>query len=121
MALGKITKTVVDRLDPGTMLWDTSLNGFGVRRQRGAAFYLLRYRIFGRQRFITIGRHGSLWTVDGARREAQRLLGVVAGGVDPSAERSKASAEAKARWAETFEAEANRYLERKRALMKPRA
>jgi integrase len=121
MAVGRITKSVVDRLAPGSLVWDTSVVGFGVRRQTRAAFYLLRYRIFGKQRFLTIGRHGSPWTVDTARNEAVRLLGVVAGGNDPAVAKARAKAEAKARWAETFEAEAQRYLERKRTVMKPRA
>src|SRR5271166_4725186 len=120
VALGKITKPVVERLAPGTMLWDTALRGFGVRRQTRDAFYLVRYRIFGRQRFVTLGRHGAL-TPDQARRQAKELLGSVAGGVDPATERAKAKTEAKARLAETFGAEIDRYLDRKRPTMKPRA
>src|SRR6516165_9841709 len=65
--LGKITKASVDRIGQGQLLWDQSLNGFGARRQRRHIFYLLRYRLNGRQRFITIGRHGSSWTSDSAR------------------------------------------------------
>jgi integrase len=115
--LGKISKQTVDRLPTDALIWDTSLVGFGVRRQRKSAFYLIRYRINGRQRFLTIGRHGSPWTPDQARREATRLLGVVAGGADPAV----AKAEARQRWAETFEAEIRHYLDRKRSAMKPRA
>jgi len=78
MALGKITKTVVEKLQPGDLVWDADhrevVKGFGARRQRRDVFYLLRYRINGRQRFITIGRHGSPWTPDTARSEAKRLL-----------------------------------------------
>ena len=85
------------------------------------AFYLVRYRIFGRQRFVTIGRHGSPWTPDTARTEAKRLLGSVASNIDPQGEKAKAKAEAHAKWAETFGAEINRYLDRKRPAMKPRA
>ena len=80
----KITKSVVDRLAPNTFVWDQGLIGFGVRRQLRSAFYLIRYRVGGRQRYYTIGRHGEL-TPDQARREAQRLLGQIAGGVDPNA------------------------------------
>ena len=32
MSTGEIAKLVVDRLPAGTMLWDTALRGFGVRR-----------------------------------------------------------------------------------------
>jgi integrase len=37
----------------------------------------------GRQRWATIGRHGSPWTVETARKEALRLLGQIAEGEDP--------------------------------------
>jgi integrase len=66
-------------------MWDTTVRGFGVRRQRRDAFYVLKYRVGGKQRFVTIGRHGSPWTPETARREAQRLLGAVASGADPAA------------------------------------
>jgi integrase len=115
--IGKISKQTVDRLPLGSMLWDTAIVGFGIRRQRKSPFYLIRYRINGRQHFLTIGRHGSPWTVDTARREARRLLGIVPSGTDPAT----AKAEAKQRSAETFEAEIRHYLERKRSVMKPRA
>ena len=114
--LGKITKQAVDKLPPNSMLWDTALVGFGVRRQRRSAFYLVRYRLNGRQRYISLGRHGA-FTPDTARKEAQRLLGLIAGGTDPA----QAKAEAQARTAETLGAELSHYLERKRSAMKPRA
>ena len=44
-------------------------------------------RIGRRQRWITIGRHGSPWTPETARREALRLLGLRAAGKDPATER----------------------------------
>ena len=110
--IGKVTKTAVERLGQGQLLWDQVVIGFGARRQRRDVFYLLRYRLNGRQRFITIGRHGSPWTPDTARTEAKRLLGLVASRSDPANER--------VRPAETFGAEIIRYLERKRASMKPR-
>src|SRR5262245_23423467 len=112
MTVGRITKTVVDRLPVGALLWDQTVVGFGARRQRRDVFYLLRYRLNGRQRFITIGRHGSPWTPDTARNEAKRLLGLVASRSDPATER--------VRPAETFGAEIVRYLERKRTSIKPR-
>jgi integrase len=114
--LGKVSKQTVDKLPLGSLLWDTTLIGFGVRRQRKAAFYLVRYRIGKRQRFLSIGRHGP-WTPDTARREAQRLLGLVAGGTDPAT----AKAAVRQQLSETLEPEIKRYLERKRPSMKPRA
>jgi integrase len=74
-------------LKPGETVWDASVAGFGARRQRGSAVsYMLIYRAEGgRQRWFTIGRHGSPWTPDTAREEARRLLGDVARGHDPAA------------------------------------
>ena len=90
----KITKRAVDSLigcsGGDTLLWDTEIQGFGIRRRpSGAKHYVLKTRIGGRQRWITIGRHGSPWTPDTARREALRLLGLRAGGGDPAAERDR--------------------------------
>ena len=44
----------------------------------------------GRQRWFTIGKHGSPWTADLARREAKRLLGLVASGQDPATKKAVA-------------------------------
>ena len=47
---GKITKSSVDKLEPWTVLWDTDVKGFGVRRHGATAkHYLLRYRFGGKQ------------------------------------------------------------------------
>lgn len=117
--LGKITKTAVENLQPGELLWDADhrevVKGFGARRQRRDVFYLVRYRLLGQQRFLSIGRHGSPWTPDAARIEAKRLLGLVAAKNDPAGEKTKA------RRPEAFEAEVKRYLEYKKVLMKPRS
>jgi integrase len=75
----------IQALEPGEVLWDTGVVGFGCRRQRSEARnYFLFYRTAGRQRWLTIGRHGSPWTPDTARMEAKRLLGSVAQGKDPA-------------------------------------
>ena len=75
----------VTALQPGEVLWDSMVTGFGARRQQSPAItYFLFYRTAGRQRWLTIGRHGAPWTPDTARMEAKRLLGVVAGGKDPA-------------------------------------
>lgn len=68
-----INKTVVERLQPGDTVFDTSLKGFGVRRQKASASYFLKTSIRGRQKFFTIGRHGLPWTPDTARRQAMAL------------------------------------------------
>lgn len=84
---GRITLRPVQALqadDKDAFLWDAELKGFGVRfRQSGAKFYLIKYRHDGRQRWHTIGRHGSPWTPEMARREATRLLGEIAAGRAP--------------------------------------
>ncbi|MGC2822782.1 MAG: hypothetical protein WA322_00825 [Pseudolabrys sp.] len=60
--LGKITKTAVEKLQPGgEWLWDTVVQGFGVRRQLGPAVYYVRYRLKGQnQRIKKLGNHGHL-------------------------------------------------------------
>jgi hypothetical protein len=100
MATGKITKTAVEDLQGGAWIWDATVKGFGARRQRDGVFYYLRYRLGGLQRMKSIGRHGSPWTPDTARRQAKTALGKVAAGFDPFAEALQARA------AETFGKEA---------------
>jgi integrase len=46
-------------------------------------------RVGGRQRWLTIGRHGSPWTPETARAEAIRLLGIRVAGLDPAIERDR--------------------------------
>jgi hypothetical protein len=96
MALQGVTVRAVQLLRPGQTIWDAdhreAVRGFGVRRQRGNPVYVIKYRVFGRQRFVTIGAHGSPWTPENARREAKRLLGLVADGKDPQAEKANARA-----------------------------
>jgi integrase len=79
----------VRALKPGEIVWDGFVTGFGARRQTGpAVIYVLKYRTAaGRQRFHSIGRHGSPWTPETARNEAMRLLGVIIKGDDPGADR----------------------------------
>jgi integrase len=85
----KITKRIVDALTPGSTVWDTDTRGFGVRCQRRDKTYSLKYRVSGRQRWISIGKHGAPWTVEKARKEAVRLLGVLAAGGDPADDRDQ--------------------------------
>ena len=84
---GRIGLREVRALNPGEIIWDGTLKGFGARRQTSAAItYVLRYRTSaGRQRFYAIGRHGSPWTPETARNEATRLLGEIIQGGDPTA------------------------------------
>lgn len=79
----------VRALKPGQTIWDAAVPGFGARRQRGEAVaFVLHYRTkAGRQRWATIGRFRAPWTPDQAREEARRLLGEVARGEDPAAQK----------------------------------
>ncbi len=84
----KITKRAVDAAAPGkrdAFLWDTDLTGFGLKvTPAGNRIYVLQYRFGRRLRRYTIGKHGAPWTPEEARREAARLLGLVAAGTDPT-------------------------------------
>ena len=113
---GKITKRSVDALKAAadgaeTVLWDSELKGFGVRVQRGGAkSYVLHYRVgTGRGaplRKLTIGRHGSPWTPETARKEAKTLLGMIEDGADPAADKmARREAPTMAELAERFLAE----------------
>jgi integrase len=92
MAMKKIGLKDVRALGPGEIVWDGGLSGvagFHARRQKGTSVsYVITFRTNeGRQRWLTIGRHGAPWTPELARQEAKRILGQVAGGADPSAAR----------------------------------
>src|SRR6266446_3499844 len=112
---GKITKRAVDALKPAdgveAVLWDSELKGFGIRVQRGGAkSYVLHYRVgTGRGaplRKLTIGRHGSPWTPETARKEAKTLLGMIEDGADPAADKmARREAPTIAELAERFLAE----------------
>ncbi|MEM9751365.1 MAG: integrase arm-type DNA-binding domain-containing protein, partial [Pseudomonadota bacterium] len=103
----KLTKRIVDALPPGAVAWDSEIRGFGCRRSKGgAASYVLKYRAGGRQRWLTIGRHGAPWTPDAARKTALEALAEVARGGDPAtAKREAKLTEAIAEFAERYTAE----------------
>ena len=114
----------VRALKPGETIWDASLAGFGARRQRSnAVSYVLFYRTKeGRQRWFTIGRHGAPWTPETAREEARRLLGEVAKGMDPAADKRAArNAQTVSELCDLYLADAvtGRLMTRRRAAKKP--
>jgi integrase len=108
VAIGKVTISSVSRLEG--WLWDSTVIGFGARRQTTHVHYYVRYRMNGGQVMKSIGRHGAPWTPETARNEARRLLGVVATGVDPYAQSLSG---------EAFTTAVDRYLDRKRSSLKP--
>ena len=89
MQRGKIGLREIRALRPTELIWDSEVTGFGARRQVGESVsYFLKYRTEGgRQRWMTIGRHGSPWTPDTARDRARQFLGEVVAGADPSGEK----------------------------------
>ena len=63
----RITKSVVDKLRPGEIVWDSKLTGFGVRYQRRDKVFIYKCRIGSRQRWFSIGKFGQPWTVETAQ------------------------------------------------------
>src|SRR6516225_7741390 len=117
MAVKRIGLREIRALAPAEKVWDAAVPGFGARRQNGKAVaYVLKYRTAeGRQRWLTIGRHGAPWTPETARQESRRILGEVAKGADPAAEkRARRNAATVAELCDTYlaDAEAGRLLTR---------
>ncbi len=89
MANQAITIRTIESIKPclgrDVYTWDSNLRGFGLRTTpRGVKSYVLQYRVNGGPaRRKTIGIHGSPWTTQTARKEAERLLMIIRQGVDP--------------------------------------
>ncbi|MEN9450085.1 MAG: hypothetical protein RJA83_699 [Pseudomonadota bacterium] len=93
----KITKLAVDKLPIPAVVragitaqkryYDDLLKGFGVRTTSGGskAFFVEKL-VKGKLARITLGRYPEL-TVEMARKEAQKILGQIATGLDPLAEK----------------------------------
>lgn len=88
--MAKLTKRYVERIanpTQETILWDDELAGFGVRvYPSGRKVFVVQYKLHGRTRRKTLGKHGVL-TTEEARKEAKCVQAEVARGADPSAER----------------------------------
>ncbi len=96
----RIGRRAVDALAPtqrDSFLWDTDMRGFGVKcTPKGRKVYIVQYQLGGRGtplRRMTIGAHGSPWTPERARAEAERILAEVALGGDPAGARAKKRSE----------------------------
>jgi integrase len=105
----KITKRLLDSLPTPaageTKVWDTELRGFVVRvRASGRRWFAVEWMRERRTRRLSLGEFGAV-TVDQARERAKRVLGRVADGEDPAAER------ADERTAPTVTELARRYLD----------
>ena len=93
----RLTKRVVDAAEAGpsqAIIWDSEVKGFGLRiMPSGVKSYVLQYRVTGgRSRRYTIGKHGSPWTVEEARRKAAELLHEIGRGGDPLEAKAEARA-----------------------------
>ncbi len=89
----KFTKTAIDNLTPQSVridYFDTETKGLILRVNiSGEKFYSLRY-LNSQKKYkrYTIGRHGSI-TLQQAKQEAQRLMGMLSQGVDIQQEKDK--------------------------------
>lgn len=86
----RLSTAAINKIQPGEILWDSAIPGFGCRCQVRAKVFMLQYRFKGRTRVKTIGRYGAPWTLETARVEARRLLGALADGIDPAEARDHA-------------------------------
>lgn len=94
---GRLTKRAVDAFTcpqgkSQAILWCVEPPGFGLRVTAGGVkSYVVQGRVNGREKRITIGRHGP-FTVEQARVQANELLRTMRLGTDPLQERAKAKA-----------------------------
>jgi integrase len=84
-----ITKSVVDAMTPGEIIWDTKLIGFGVRYQRRDKVFVYKCRIGNKQRWFAIGKYGQPWTVTDAETRVKVIQGDIAKDLDPAAIRDE--------------------------------
>lgn len=87
----KITNKVIAGLQPPSsgneIIYDEEVPGFGVRiTAAGVVSFVLNYRVHGRERRLTIGRHPEL-TAMAARDRAVQFRARIRDGHDPLAER----------------------------------
>lgn len=100
--MAKLTKIDVKNAKNDTgkdvFLWDESPRGFGLKvTPAGKKTYLVKARVRGdrAKKTFTIGSADAI-TLDEARREAGDILGMLAKGIDPGAEKKAAAAAAAA-------------------------
>ena len=88
----KLNKTFVDKAQPPAdkdqiFYRDSELKGFALRiTATGTKSFVVEKNIGNKVRRITLGKYGAL-TTEQARKEAQKLIGQIATGVDPIAEK----------------------------------
>jgi integrase len=110
--MAQLTKKFIESLKPpleeDVVIWDDELKGFGARFwPSGTVSYIVYYRNkHGRQRKISIGRHGVI-TPSLARKIAVHILAEVTSGNDPLADRARVRSEP------TFKDLAEEYIKRR--------
>lgn len=111
----RIARTAVEALPVRGgryMAFDSDLPGFGVEVfPSGQRVYRCSFRVFGRLRQLTLGRHGTI-TPDQARALAKKAIGEAAHGRDPAA--TKAKARHGDTFGQTFDAWLSQHVELKR-------
>lgn len=87
----RLSKSCVDKTpfpaSGQTYVRDSELKGFALRVTPGSKSFVVEKRIDGKVRRMTLGRYPAL-TVEQARREAHKLLGKIATGGNPIAEKA---------------------------------
>jgi len=95
----KLTKTTIDKIKPPTdkqqaFYRDDNLKGFAVRiTKTGIKSFIVEKRIKRKVTRITLGRYGEL-TAEQARKQAQTILGSIAAGNDPIADKQASKLQA---------------------------
>jgi integrase len=89
----KLVKSEVDKVKAPTkgqaFYWDNELHGFGLRvTPGGTKSYIVQARVNGKERRVTLGRHGKL-TPDEARKKATKTFAQMLDGKDPIVERKR--------------------------------
>ena len=91
----RLINSVINKLEQpaagAKLVFDDDLRGFGIRLTPGAKTYIVQGRVNGKVKRCTIGPHG-VFTATQAQKEAKRLLGLMAQGIDPDAQRAEAIA-----------------------------
>lgn len=88
----KLTKSIVDTINPvldkdQVFYRDENLKGFALRvTSTGMKSFVVETRIEGKVKRITLGKYGAI-TVEEARKQAKNLLGQIARGDNPIAEK----------------------------------
>ncbi len=93
--MARLINSVINKLQQpasgAKLVFDDDLRGFGLRLTPGAKTYIVQRRVNGKVKRLTIGPHG-VFTPQKAQKEAKRLLGLMAQGIDPDAAKAEAIA-----------------------------